>query len=51
MDVTILSRDSRDADLAPRIFDSEEIPAADAALADLRATVGGADLAARSDGH
>lgn len=46
MDVTIIARDTGGADLAPRIFDSERAPAATAALADLRTTIGGADLAA-----
>ena len=47
MDVTLIARDAHSAGgPAPRVFDSEQIPAAQGALADLRATVGGADLAA-----
>ena len=47
MDVTVIARDAQDAGCPdPRIFDSAQIPASAAALADLRATVGGADLAA-----
>ena len=47
MDVTLIARDAQSEgrpDL--RVFDSEQIPAAVGALADLRVTVGGADLAA-----
>jgi tRNA-splicing ligase RtcB len=47
MDVTLIARDAhshRGPD--PRVFDSAEIPAAEGALADLRGTVAGADLAA-----
>lgn len=52
MDVTLIARNARGAGgppagcPEPRVFDSEQIPAAAGALADLRATVGGADLAA-----
>jgi RNA-splicing ligase RtcB len=46
MDVTIIAREAGGAALDPRIFDSEQIPAAAGALADLRATIGDADLAA-----
>jgi tRNA-splicing ligase RtcB (3'-phosphate/5'-hydroxy nucleic acid ligase) len=47
MDVTLIARDAQGADRpGPRVFDSEQIPAAEQALEDLRATVGGADLAA-----
>ena len=47
MDVTLIARDAQGADLpAPRVFDNAEMPASESALADLRATVGGADLAA-----
>src|SRR5260370_32067248 len=47
MDVTLISRDPQGAGLPePRVFDGAEIPASEAALADLRATIGGADLAA-----
>jgi RNA-splicing ligase RtcB len=47
MDVTLIARDAQGAGCPdPRVFDSEQIPAAEGALADLRATVGGADLAA-----
>ena len=47
MDVTLIARDAHSAGgPAPRVFDSEQIPAATGALADLGATVGGADLAA-----
>ena len=47
MDVTLIARDSRGSGQPdPRVFDSAEIPAAERALQDLRATVGGADLAA-----
>src|SRR3989440_11814613 len=47
MDVTLIARDAQGADLPdPRVFDNAEIPASESALADLRATVGGADLAA-----
>ena len=47
MDVTLIARDNRGAGPpGPRVFDSARIPAAGRALEDLRATVGGADLAA-----
>jgi tRNA-splicing ligase RtcB (3'-phosphate/5'-hydroxy nucleic acid ligase) len=46
MDVTIIARDAQGAGLTPQIFDSEQIPAAPGALADLRTTIGAADLAA-----
>ncbi|HXP19518.1 MAG TPA: RtcB family protein [Streptosporangiaceae bacterium] len=47
MDVTVIARDAQDAGCPdPRIFDSGQIPASATALADLKATVGGADLAA-----
>ena len=47
MDVTLIARDSHGAGQPdPRVFDSAEMPAAERALQDLRATVGGADLAA-----
>src|ERR1700722_9301766 len=48
MDVTLISRDSQGASSLPdpRVFDGAEIPASETALADLRATIGGADLAA-----
>src|SRR5450631_3458578 len=47
MDVTVISREAQDAGSPdPRIFDSEQIPASATALADLKATVGDADLAA-----
>ncbi|HEV2257814.1 MAG TPA: RtcB family protein [Streptosporangiaceae bacterium] len=47
MDVTLISRDPQGAGLPdPRVFDGAEIPASESALADLRATIGGADLAA-----
>ena len=47
MDVTLIARDAQGAGLPdPRVFDSAELPASESALADLRATVGGADLAA-----
>jgi tRNA-splicing ligase RtcB (3'-phosphate/5'-hydroxy nucleic acid ligase) len=46
MDVAIIARGAQGAGLTPQIFDSEQIPAAPGALADLRATIGGADLAA-----
>ena len=47
MDVTLIARDAQGADLPdPRVFDNARCPASRAALADLRATVGGADLAA-----
>ena len=47
MDVTLIARDAQGADLPdPRVFDNAEMPASESALADLRATVGGADLAA-----
>ena len=47
MDVTLIARDAHnEGGPDPRVFDSEQIPAADGALADLRVTVGGADLAA-----
>ena len=43
MDVTLIARDAQGAvSPDPRVFDSAEIPAAERALADLRATVGGA---------
>ena len=47
MDVTLIARDAQSAGGPdPRVFDSEQMPAAVGALADLRVTVGGADLAA-----
>lgn len=46
MDVTIIAREAGRAAQDPRIFDSERIPAAAGALADLRTTIGDADLAA-----
>jgi tRNA-splicing ligase RtcB len=46
MDVTIIARSAGGADLAPRIFDSEQMPAAAEALASLQTTIGSADLAA-----
>lgn len=46
MDVTIIAREVHGADLTPQIFDSAQIPAAAGALADLRTTIGSADLAA-----
>ena len=47
MEVTLITRDGAGAFPAePRVFDSPEIPAAEGALAGLRATVGDADLAA-----
>ncbi len=46
MDVTIIAREPRGAGLTPQIFDSEQIPAAAGALADLETTIGNADLAA-----
>lgn len=47
MDVTVIARDAQDAVCPdPTIFDSGQIPASERALADLRSTVGGADLAA-----
>src|SRR5258706_4250429 len=47
MDVTLIARGSQGADAPdPRVFDGAEIPACESALADLRATVDGADLAA-----
>ena len=47
MDVTLISRDPQGAGLPdPRVFDGAQIPASESALADLRATIGGADLAA-----
>src|ERR1051326_1219189 len=47
MDVTLISRDSQAARPPdPRVFDNAQIPASEDVLADLRATVGGADLAA-----
>jgi tRNA-splicing ligase RtcB len=47
MDVTLIARDAQGADLPRlRVFDNAEMPASQSALADLRATVGGADLAA-----
>ena len=46
MDVTIVAREPQRAGLAAQIFDSDQIPAAAGALADLRTTVGAADLAA-----
>jgi tRNA-splicing ligase RtcB len=47
MDVTLIARDAQNAgEPDPRVFDSAQIPAAEGALADLRVTVGGADLAA-----
>src|ERR1700756_2705718 len=47
MDVTLITRDAHGAGLPdPRVFDNAEMPASESVLADLRATVGGADLAA-----
>ena len=47
MDVTLIARKApASAGPIPRVFDSAEMPAAGAALEDLRSTVGGADLAA-----
>ncbi len=47
MDVNVIARGAKDASCPdPRIFDSGQIPASERALADLKATVGGADLAA-----
>jgi tRNA-splicing ligase RtcB len=47
MDVTLIARDAQRAGLPdPRVFDNAEMPASESVLADLRATVGGADLAA-----
>lgn len=47
MDVTLIAREAQGAgDPDPRVFDSGQIPAQERALADLRVTVGGADLAA-----
>ena len=47
MDVTLITRDAHnDGGPDPRVFDSAQIPAAEGALADLRGTVAGADLAA-----
>lgn len=47
MDVTLIAREAQGADDPdPRVFDSGQIPAQERALADLRVTVGGADLAA-----
>src|SRR6476469_10542314 len=47
MDVTLIARDAQGAGLPdPRVFDNTEMPASESTLADLRATVGGADLAA-----
>ncbi len=47
MDVTLITREAdNDGHPGPRVFDSEQIPAAEGALADLRDTVAGADLAA-----
>jgi tRNA-splicing ligase RtcB len=46
MDVTIISRETQGVGLAPQIFDSERMPAAGAALAELRTAISGADLAA-----
>ena len=47
MDVTLIAREAQGAgDPDPRVFDSGQIPAEERALADLRVTVGGADLAA-----
>ena len=46
MDITIIARQAQNADLGPHVFDSEQIPAAPRALADLRTAVAGADLAA-----
>jgi RNA-splicing ligase RtcB len=47
MDVTLIAREAQGAgDPDPRVFDSGRIPAQERALADLRVTVGGADLAA-----
>src|ERR1700748_3316299 len=46
MDVTLITRDAHGAGLPdPRVFDNAEMPASESVLADLRATVGGADLA------
>jgi tRNA-splicing ligase RtcB (3'-phosphate/5'-hydroxy nucleic acid ligase) len=47
MDITLIARDAHNyGGPDPRVFDSEQIPAAEGALADLRGTVAGADLAA-----
>src|SRR6201986_1315402 len=47
MDVTLIARDAQGAAVPdPRVFDNAEMPASETALAELRATVGGADLAA-----
>src|SRR5580704_10904574 len=46
MDVTIIAREAQGADLTPQIYDSDQIPADSSALADLRSTIGNADLAA-----
>src|SRR5258708_12013575 len=47
MDVTLIARDSQGARPPdPRVFDGGQTPASESALADLRATVDGADLAA-----
>jgi tRNA-splicing ligase RtcB len=47
MDVTLIVRDTEGASWPDaRVFDSDRIPASATALADLRATVSGADLAA-----
>jgi len=47
MDVTLIARDAHShGGPDPRVFDSAQIPAAEGALADLRGTVAGADLAA-----
>lgn len=47
MEITLISRDGAGAThTSPRVFDSAAIPAAEDALAGLRATVGDADLAA-----
>ncbi len=47
MDVTLIARDSPGARPPdPRVFDGGQTPASQSALADLRATVAGADLAA-----
>src|SRR5260221_14379277 len=47
MDVTLIARDSQGARPPdPRVFDGGQTPASESALADLRATVAGADLAA-----
>src|SRR5260370_27051141 len=47
MDVTLMAGDSQGAGPPdPRVFDGAELPASESALAEVRATVQGADLAA-----